>query len=97
MLHLVNTLAIQADTLTESYSDQWQASEQMNEAPALIQWLSSNDLVFVVLGVSLLIWLILLFFLVRLDRKVGQLEHKLEDKIHEENGPSDTRSTKNDR
>jgi CcmD family protein len=31
-------------------------------------------LIFIVLGVTLIIWLILLFFIIRVDRKVAQLE-----------------------
>ena len=66
------------DTLTESYSDQWQCTDSMQESPALVQWLASNDLIFVVLGVSLIIWFVLLFYLIRLDKKVGHLENRLE-------------------
>lgn len=83
---------VQTDTLSESYGDQWQAGEQINEAPALVQWLSSNDLIFVVLGVSLLIWLVLLFFIIRLDMKVGKLEKKLEENPEEDSDKTDTRS-----
>lgn len=65
------------DTLTQSYSDQWGAMDQMEEASAFVQMMASNDLIFVVLGVSLIIWFVLLFFMVRVDRKVAKLENKL--------------------
>lgn len=65
------------DTLTKSYSDQWEAMDQMEEASAFVQMMASNDLIFVVLGVSLIIWFVLLFFMVRVDRKVTKLENKL--------------------
>lgn len=66
---------IQADTLTESYSDKWSGA---GEGSGIIGFLSSNDLIFVVLGVSLIIWFTLLFFLIRLDKKVAGIEEKLE-------------------
>jgi hypothetical protein len=68
------------DTLTRSYSDQWGAMEQMEEASAFVQMMASNDLIFVVLGVSLIIWFILLFFMVRVDRKVSKLEEEINSK-----------------
>jgi hypothetical protein len=68
------------DTLTKSYSDQWGAMDQMEEASLFVQMMASNDLIFVVLGVSLIIWFILLFFMVRVDRKVSKLEEELNSK-----------------
>jgi hypothetical protein len=68
------------DTLTKSFSDQWGAMEQMEEASAFVQMMASNDLIFVVLGVSLIIWFILLFFMVRVDRKVSKLEEEINSK-----------------
>lgn len=68
------------DTLTRSYSDQWGAMEQIEEASAFVQMMASNDLIFVVLGVSLIIWFILLFFMVRVDRKVSKLEEEINSK-----------------
>ncbi len=66
------------DTLTQSYQDQWGALDQIEEASAFVQMMASNDLIFVVLGVSLIIWLVLLFFLVRVDRKVSRLEEMVD-------------------
>lgn len=67
------------DTLTEAYSDQWAGVNGPEEAGAFIQFMSSNDLIFVVLGVSLIIWLILLFFLFRVDKKVTNLEEQIKN------------------
>ncbi|HET8865584.1 MAG TPA: hypothetical protein VFM80_07785 [Gracilimonas sp.] len=71
-----DTLAV-VDTLTEAYSDQWAGTNGAEEAGAFIQLMSSNDLIFVVLGVSLIIWLVLLFFLFRVDKKVSKLEEQI--------------------
>lgn len=68
------------DTLTSSYSSKWEGAAGLEQSGAFIQAMGSNDLIFVVLAVSLIIWLVLLFFLVRLDRKVGMLEQNLNDK-----------------
>lgn len=65
------------DTLTKSYSPDWQASEGFDQAGPLIQAAASNDLIFIVLGVSLVIWFVLLFFIIRVDKKVGRLENEL--------------------
>jgi hypothetical protein len=75
-------LAIQtsaADTLTQSYSQKWDAAGQMDQAGPIMQFMASNDLIFVVLGVSLIIWLVLLFTLFRLDRKVSSLEEQIQE------------------
>jgi hypothetical protein len=64
------------DTLTNSYGDKW-AGEQLENTNAFINFMYSNDLIFVVLGVTLIIWFVLLFFLINVDRKVSALETKL--------------------
>ncbi len=66
------------DTLTEAYSDQWAGAASGEETNAFIQFMSSNDLIFVVLGVSLIIWLVLIFFLFKVDRKVSELEQEIQ-------------------
>lgn len=76
-------LRADVDTLTRSYADQWGALEQMEEASWFVQMMASNDLIFVVLGVSLIIWFVLLFFLVRVDRKVARLEEEVNRKNEE--------------
>lgn len=66
------------DTLTQTYSDKWSGTEGMENASGFVQLMASNDLIFVVLGVSLIIWFILLFYLIKVDRKVSDLEKKIE-------------------
>lgn len=65
------------DTLTQVYSEKWSGTAEGENVGAFIQFMSSNDLIFVVLGVSLIIWAVLLFFLIRLDKKVGKLEGQI--------------------
>jgi hypothetical protein len=67
-----------ADTLTNAYSQKWEGASGFEEANAVIQAAASNDLIFIVLAVSLVIWFVLLFFIIRVDKKVVDLEQKLE-------------------
>lgn len=71
------------DTLTNSYSDKWEGVEGIEQSSGFIQMMASNDLIFVVLGVSLIIWFVLLFYLVRVDRKVSRLEESLKEESDE--------------
>lgn len=73
-----DTTSTAVDTLTQSYGDQWEGAGTEGSS-AFIQFMSSNDLIFVVLGVSLIIWFVLLFFMIRLDKKVSVLEQQIED------------------
>lgn len=66
------------DTLTQSYSQKWDAASDLAQSSWLIQAAASYDLIFIVMGVSLIIWFVLLFFLIRVDKKVQQLEQKIE-------------------
>lgn len=71
------------DTLTSSYSGKWEGVEGIEQSSGFIQMMASNDLIFVVLGVSLIIWFVLLFYLIRVDRKVGKLEESLKKESDE--------------
>lgn len=71
------------DTLTESYSGEWEALSQMEQASGLVQWMATNDLMPVVLAVSLTIWFILLFYMVRMEGKLSRLEEKMESRTEE--------------
>jgi hypothetical protein len=75
-----------ADTLTSAYSDKWVATDEVETAGAFVQFMSSNDLIFVVLGVSLIIWFVILFFLFRIEKKLALLERRqteaLESKVN---------------
>lgn len=64
------------DTLTQAYSDKWSGAE-LEQTNAFLTLMYSNDLIFVVLGVTLIIWAVLLFFLFRVDSKVSSLEDKI--------------------
>ena len=64
------------DTLTKAYADKWSGAE-LEQTNAFISFMYSNDLIFVVLGVTLIIWTVLLFFLLRVDKKVTSLEEKI--------------------
>ena len=64
------------DTLTKAYADKWSGAE-LEQTNAFISLMYSNDLIFVVLGVTLIIWSVLLFFLLRVDKKVTSLEEKI--------------------
>lgn len=66
------------DTLSSSYSDQWDAAEGVEQSGMLIQMMASNDLIFIVLTVSLIIWFTLLYFIIRVDKKVAKLEQQID-------------------
>lgn len=66
------------DTLTQTYSGKWSGVEGMENSSGFVQMMASNDLIFVVLGVSLIIWLVLLFYMIKVDRKVSELEKEIE-------------------
>lgn len=66
------------DTLTANYSDKWDGAAGLDQASPLIQIAASYDLIFIVLAVSLIIWFVLLFFIIRVDKKVGKLEEEIE-------------------
>lgn len=65
------------DTLTSSYSDKWAGAESADQAGSIMAAMASNDLIFIVLGVSLIIWFVLLFYIIRTDRNVTRLEETL--------------------
>ena len=67
------------DTLINSYADRWDGVEGVEQSSAFIQFMASNDLIYVVLGVSLIIWFVLLFFMIRVDRNVTRLEETLKE------------------
>jgi heme/copper-type cytochrome/quinol oxidase subunit 2 len=67
------------DTLSKTYSQKWEATSGLENASPMIKAAASNDLIFIVLGVSLIIWFVLLFFIIRVDKKVGKLEKEIEE------------------
>jgi CcmD family protein len=71
------------DTLTQAYSDKWQAMSDLNES-GFIGTMASEGLIYVVLGVTLIIWFVLLFYMFTVDRRLSRLEQKLDHIIEEE-------------
>ena len=65
------------DSLSNRYSERWEGLEGIEESSSFIQFMGSNDLIFVVLGVSLIIWFVLIFYMIKIDRNVSKLEEKL--------------------
>ncbi len=78
LLQIQEDTVAAVDTLTENYSQKWDGAAGLEQAGPLIKTAASYDLIFIVLGVSLIIWFVLLFFIVRLDKKVGKLEKEIE-------------------
>lgn len=78
LLQVQDDTAAVVDTLTKTYSQKWDAASGLDHASPMIQAAASYDLIFIVLGVSLIIWLVLLFFIIRVDKKVGKLEKEIE-------------------
>jgi hypothetical protein len=76
--------SVDVDTLTESYSGRWEGMEGVEESSAFIQFMASDDLIYVVLGVSLIIWFVLLFFMIRVDKKVSGLEQAVKESQYTE-------------
>lgn len=85
LIQVQQDTATAVDTLTESYSERWEATKELEEAGTIIQAMASYDLIFVVLAVSLIIWFVLLFYLIRVDKKVSRLEEEIEQKTLEKN------------
>ncbi|MCC5941928.1 MAG: hypothetical protein JJU37_10335 [Balneolaceae bacterium] len=77
------TASTAVDTLTSSYSDRWEGLEGIEQSSGFVQFMASNDLIFVVLGVSLIIWFVLLFYLIKVDRNVSKLEELIKDSSDE--------------
>lgn len=67
------------DTLSEAYSDLWQGVQAPEHGNVIMQAMASQGLILVVLGVSLIIWFVLIGYLVRLDKKISDVEQKLSD------------------
>lgn len=73
------------DSLSNRYSERWEGLDGIEESSSFIQFMGSNDLIFVVLGVSLIIWFVLIFYMIKIDRNVSKLEKKLELEKEEAN------------
>lgn len=65
------------DTLTQSYSDKWEGTQGIEQSSEFLQIMASGDLIFIVLGVSLIIWFILLFYIIKVDRNLSKIEESI--------------------
>lgn len=68
--------ALPSDTLSTAYQDKWQASNDLSTDNAFIQWMASNELIYVVGAVSLIIWIGILYYLLRIEKSLRLLETK---------------------
>lgn len=62
--------------------EQYEQYQGVEASEGFMGLLTSNDLILVVLGVSLIIWFVLLAFLIKIDRKVTRLEQQHESELH---------------
>ena len=65
-----------SDTLASAYGDTWEGVQDPEYGNVFMQAMASNNLIFVVLGVSLIIWFVLVAYLIRLEKKLDRLEQK---------------------
>lgn len=78
LVQVQNDSTAAIDTLTQTYSQKWDAAGELAQSSGFMQAAASNDLIFIVLAVSLVIWFVLLYFIIRVDRKVSHLEKEME-------------------
>lgn len=68
---------VELDTLTQVYSEKWAGPEA--EKSFFAEFMTSNDMIFVVLGISLIIWFTLLAYLAKNERKLAAMEKEISD------------------
>ena len=77
-----STGIIPIDTLSKAYSDKWITTVNQGEG-LFTSFMSSNNLIFVVLGVTLIIWTVLIVYLTRVDKRITILENQLNHSSNE--------------
>ncbi len=77
-----STGTIPIDTLSKAYSDKWITTVNQGEG-FFASFMSSNNLIFVVLGVTLIIWTVLIVYLTRVDKRITILENQLNHSSNE--------------
>ena len=77
-----STGTIPIDTLSKAYSDKWITTVNQGEG-FFASFMSSNNLIFVVLGVTLIIWTVLIVYLTRVDKRITMLENQLNHSSNE--------------
>lgn len=75
-LTLFTQTAVQ-DTAASGFAPNWHGAESIQNSSTFITMMASHNLIFIVLAVSLIIWFVLLFFIIRTDRKITQLEKQV--------------------
>jgi len=73
-----------AESVATAYDSIWGGTSPAAAPSPLEQVMLSNDKLFVVLVVVLIIWFGVIFFLLRTDRKISGLERSIEDRIYEQ-------------
>ncbi len=74
-----------SETVATAFDSIWTAGNVPTAAPSPFeQVMLSNDKLYVVLVVVLVIWFGIIFFIYRTDRKLGNLERSLEDRIYDQ-------------
>ncbi|MCZ6757566.1 MAG: hypothetical protein O7C39_04710 [Bacteroidetes bacterium] len=72
------------ESISTPFDSIWTGADVPTVDPsALEQVMLSNDKLYVVLAVVLLIWFGFIFFVYRTDRRLSQVERTLEDRIYE--------------
>lgn len=74
---LSDSISTPTDTLTQVYSQIWEGATANESAFSAL--MTSNDMIFVVLGVSLIIWFTLLTYLFATERKLRVLEKEIQN------------------
>jgi type VI protein secretion system component VasF len=70
------------DTAASGFAPKWHGAHAAQNASSFMTMMASHNLIFIVLGVSLIIWFVLLFFIIRTDRKITHLERQVNGKIN---------------
>lgn len=70
-LFFIQFILIFQDTLTKVYSEKWDGVAQSGP---VMRVLESNQLIYIVLGVTLIIWSVVLFSLRKLEQRLSKLE-----------------------
>ena len=64
-----------------AYDSLWAAGEAVQHSTTLERIMLADDKIFVVLAVVLIIWIGLVLFVLRTDKKLGALERAIDERI----------------
>ncbi|HYW34680.1 MAG TPA: hypothetical protein VE868_04660 [Balneolaceae bacterium] len=86
LLILLQQHASGADSLSSSsFAHKWHGAQSVQNGGPFISMMASHNLIFIVLGASLIIWFVLLFFVIRTDRKITKLEERVNQNSKDSN------------